>query len=242
MKYGLLTALITLACYSYSQKTNQRVTEVKKATLIPLIDGRRDDDCWVDAEWYDLDQRWLGEEYSKKDFSGRYKLSWSKDALYLLVEIKDDVLLDKTPDPLKAWWDDDCVEVFIDEDNSGGDHQYSHNAFAYHVALDYNVVDLAPDGKPRLYNNHIQVKRLQKKNTSIWEMAIHVYRDDYEDGKKNQPIYLQRNKRMGFALAYCDNDASAERENFIGSEVIEGEDKNRGWIDAGIFGTLVLVD
>jgi len=47
---------------------------------------------------------------------------------------------------------------------------------------------------------------------------------------------------MGFAVAYCDNDNSQIRENFIGSEVIEGEDKNRGWIDAGIFGSLQLVE
>ena len=242
MRYFLLMISFLLAGVSLAQKSNDRVTRVTKATLIPLIDGRQDDDCWIDAEWYPLDQRWLGEEYSKKDFSGRYKLSWSKDALYLLVEIKDDILLDKTPNPLEVWWDDDCVEVFIDEDNSGGEHQYNHNAFAYHIALDYNIVDLGPDRKPHLYNDHIEVKRSQKKNTSIWEMAIHIYRDDYKDGEKNQPIYLTRNKRLGFALAYCDNDASDKRENFIGSEVIEGEDKNRGWIDAGIFGTLVLVD
>ena len=35
-------------------------------------------------------------------------------------------------------------------------------------------------------------------------------------------------------VAYCDNDNSPEREHFIGSNKIEGEDKNRGWIDAGV--------
>ena len=45
---------------------------------------------------------------------------------------------------------------------------------------------------------------------------------------------------MGFALAYCDNDKSKTRENFIGSVYVEGNDKNRGWIDANIFGTLKL--
>ena len=47
---------------------------------------------------------------------------------------------------------------------------------------------------------------------------------------------------MGFALAYCDNDNSKERENFIGSVYVDGEDKNRGWIDANIFGTLKLIN
>ncbi|MEM7110268.1 MAG: sugar-binding protein, partial [Bacteroidota bacterium] len=129
-----------------------------------------------------------------------------------------------------------------DEDNSGGEHQYNHNAFAYHIALDYNIVDMDTDRQGRLYNDHIEVKKLQKKHTTLWEMAIHLYPDSYVDGKRNTPVFLQRHKEIGFALAYCDNDGSAERENFIGSEVIEGDDKNRGWIDAGIFGTLRLVD
>ena len=248
MKYVLkylaaswLALFITLNS-SFAQKSNTRVTEVKKAAKIPIIDGRRDDDCWRDLDWHPLDQRWIGEEYSKKDFSGRYKLSWSKDALYVLVEIEDDLLYDQYSDPLKLWWDDDCLEVFVDEDNSGGNHQYNHSAFAYHIALDYNIVDMGTDKKGHLYNDHIEVQKLQKKNITVWEMAIHVYSDDFEDGQKNAPVYLKRNKEIGFALAYCDNDGSNERENFIGSEVVPGEDKNRGWIDAGIFGTLRLVD
>jgi hypothetical protein len=51
---------------------------------------------------------------------------------------------------------------------------------------------------------------------------------------------LNSSKKMGFALAYCDNDYSQERENFMGSVQVKGQDKNRGWIDAGIFGLLSL--
>jgi len=43
-----------------------------------------------------------------------------------------------------------------------------------------------------------------------------------------------------FAIAYCDNDHSEERENFIGIVYVAGPDKNRGWIDSGIFQTYVL--
>jgi len=44
-------------------------------------------------------------------------------------------------------------------------------------------------------------------------------------------------------LAYCDNDGSPEREHFMGSHDIEAVngDKNRGYIDASVFGDLVLV-
>ena len=77
----------------------------------------------------------------------------------------------------------------------------------------------------------------------MWISHVCKNKDDYDDNSiENVPIKLSAGKKLGFALAYCDNDYSEERENFIGSVAIEGEDKNRGWIDAGIFGTLELVE
>ncbi len=72
-------------------------------------------------------------------------------------------------------------------------------------------------------------------------MLIKVYLDTYDDTSNLEPVILTENKRIGFALAYADNDKSAERENFIESVFVSGEDKNQGWIDANIFGTLELV-
>ncbi|MBV7268602.1 CBM9 family sugar-binding protein [Winogradskyella sp. WHY3] len=218
---------------------NQLIT-VKKAKNKPVIDGKADDKIWSNTSWQPLDQLWLGNAYSEEDFSGRYKLSWSEDALYLLAEIKDDVLIDNNPDPLIAWWDDDCLEIFIDEDNSGGEHQYNHNAFAYHIDLDGNVVDMSPNKKGKLYNSHIKSKRKTTGNTTIWEVKISLYDDSYKENEENKIVKLQKGKIIGFALAYCDNDTSEHRENFIGSVKVEGDDKNRGWIDANIFGTLKL--
>lgn len=43
-------------------------------------------------------------------------------------------------------------------------------------------------------------------------------------------------------VPYCDNDGSDIREHFIGFEFSAGDHKDRGWIDAGLFGTLYLVD
>ncbi|WP_439153341.1 DUF6265 family protein [Winogradskyella sp.] len=213
---------------------------VKKAKAKPIIDGIADDAIWSSKIWLPIDQLWLGDAYTAEDFKGRYKLAWSHEALYLLAKIKDDKLVDNHEDPLKAWWDDDCLEIFIDEDNSGGKHQYNHNAFAYHVALDGNVVDISTEKKGKFYNSHIESKRVTKGNTSIWEVKISLFDDSYSDDGENTPIKLQPGKVVGFALAYCDNDTSEHRENFIGSVFVPGENKNRGWIDANIFGTLRL--
>lgn len=231
--------------FNYKKKSskpkhiNQLIT-VKKAKTNPVIDGKADDDIWSNTIWLPLDELWLGDTYSNEDFSGRYKLSWSEDALYLLAEIKDDILVDNHTDPLVAWWDDDCLEIFIDEDNSGGEHQYNHNAFAYHVSLDGNVVDMSTEKVGKLYNSHIQSKRITTGNKTLWEVKISLFNDTYKDDAENSPEKLYPGKVIGFALAYCDNDTSKERENFIGSVYVEGKDKNRGWIDANIFGTLKL--
>ena len=39
-------------------------------------------------------------------------------------------------------------EIFIDEDNSGGNHQFNFNAFAYHIALDNQAVDIGFEDAP----------------------------------------------------------------------------------------------
>ncbi|SDH24797.1 DUF6265 family protein [Winogradskyella thalassocola] len=213
---------------------------VKEAKEKPVIDGKADDDIWSNTFWLPLNELWLGEPYTEDDYSGRYKLSWAEDGLYLLAEITDDILVDSHPDPLDLWWDDDCLEIFIDEDNSGGEHQFNHNAFAYHIALDGNVVDMSPEKTGKLYNSHIESKRVTKGNTSFWEVKISLFDDAYKDDAENTPLKLKVGKVMGFALAYCDNDTSKTRENFIGSVFVAGEDKNRGWINASIFGTLKL--
>ncbi|WP_422107961.1 DUF6265 family protein [Winogradskyella sp.] len=230
--------------FNYHKKANtktiKQLINVPYAKKAPVIDGASNEAIWRTAEWLPIDQLWLGNSYSPDDFEGRYKLVWTENALYLLAEIKDDVLLDRTKDPLKTWWDDDCLEIFIDEDNSGGNHQYNHNAFAYHIALDGNVVDMSTKKEGKLYNSHVLSKRVTVNDTSLWEVKISLFDDSYSDETNNLPIKLSAHKNIGFALAYCDNDNSQHRENFIGSIEVEGDDKNRGWIDANIFGTLLL--
>lgn len=207
----------------------------------PLLDGKADDEVWQQTEWNAIDQTWIGAQPGPDDFSGRYKTCWDENNLYVLAEILDDTLIDIHPDGLLKYWDDDCLEVFIDADASGGNHQYNYNAFAYHIALDGKVVDIRPDSAFAYFNEHCTSRRLTIGKTSTWELAIKIYDGNrYEDGGDNIPQMLKAGKEMGFAVAYCDNDNSPERENFMGSVVVGGTDKNQGWIDAGIFGLLNL--
>jgi len=214
----------------------------KKATTSPQIDGIVES-TWDDADWISIDQKWMGPDFTPSDYSGRYKCLWDANHLYLLAEIQDDVLMETRGEVLDRYWDDDCLEIFIDEDRSKGDHRFNHNAFAYHILPNGLVADIGTDKNPRLYS-HLRCARQspEKSGKHIWELEMDIYTDDYVDEGDNKPITLTAGKTMGFVVAYCDNDKSEERENFFGSVFIPGEDKNRCWIDANVFGEVQLVE
>lgn len=207
-----------------------------------VVDGIAGDAVWADAAWRALDQRWLGPEYTAEDFEGRFKIAWDERQIYLLVEVTDDILIDMHRNPLVQYWDDDCLEVFVDEDHSGGEHQFNHNAFAYHFSLDNQAIDIGTDEQPRAYNDHVQSRWRQQGDTLVWEVAIRLFADDYVDDRPGQqPVPLTAGKVIGLMVAYCDNDGSELRENFIGSETVPFGPKDRGWIDANLFGAVTLV-
>ena len=207
----------------------------------PTIDGIAAEPVWQQARWHELSYRWLGPTYSEEDFRGRYKVAWTEERVFLLFEFTDDILFDSHRDPLQQYWDDDCLEIFIDEDFSGGDHQYNHNAFAYHLSLDNRAIDIGTDRQPRDYSDHVESRWRQHNDRIVWEVAIDVYTDAYSDqSSDNQPVSLVAGKVLGLMVAYCDNDGSELRENFIGSESVPFGPKDRGWIDAGLFGSLIL--
>lgn len=208
----------------------------------PVIDGVGDENIWAEAAWRDIGHRWLGPDYTAADFEGRFKVVWTRQRIYFLVELTDDILFDSHRDPLVQYWDDDCLEIFLDEDFSGGNHQFNHNAFAYHLSLDNRAIDIGTDRAAHDYTHHVDSRWRQHGDRIVWEVAIDVYSDDYsDDAESNMPVTLSAGKIIGLMLAYCDNDGSELRENFIGSESVPHGPKDRGWIDAGLFGALILV-
>jgi len=215
------------------------------------VDGMKNEISWQKAKWYPLNQHILGDIPTKDDFSGRFKLMWNENKLYLLAEITDDILFDQHSDPKYLYWDDDCLEVFIDEDKSGGNHQFNYNAFAYHIALDNQVVDIGKNHKDGstnfvLLNDHIQSIWQRDKaapHKVVWELAINLYSDSYSEHIAIKPVNLELGKEIGFMLAYCDNDGSKQREHFMGSTKIKPKngDKNLGYITADVFDSLTLI-
>ncbi|MBN2521452.1 MAG: DUF362 domain-containing protein [Bacteroidales bacterium] len=212
---------------------------IPKAKLAPVVDGKIDDQVWQNVGWCMINQVWLpyGSQIIKEDFQGKYKAAWTEDSLYIIAEINDDILDAQNPNPTLDYWHYDCLELFIDENNSGG-LRSNHNAFAYHISAEGNVID------DILLNDHINLKISNVGNIYYWEMAVAIYDDTFIPYMDNTPVKLHAKKEIGFSVAYCDADDTntVERQNFIGSVYVTEENQNRHYLNADDYGNLFLVD
>lgn len=239
----LLFVVVVFSVNSFAQTQKDTIFAVQSLTPV-VIDGQANDACWEKADWKPISQVWI--PYAAKmaagDFEGKFKVAWDSQYLYLLVEVVDDMLSDDHANPLQNWWDDDCVEVFIDENRSKGNHERNNNAFAYHVSLKYDVIDLNSSGNPVNYKNNINVKMdTIGTHTYLWEMAIKNYSATFNiSDPEASRVILTPNKIMGFTVAYCDNDQTTARENFIGSMYMTQATANDNYITADYFGSLKL--
>ena len=238
----IIAGLAPLTAHASHSEARSSYVAPRAATDIH-VDGTASEPDWERAAWRDIKHRWLGPEYSADDFAGRFKVVWTPERIYILAEIVDDILYDAHRDPLVQYWDDDCLEIFLDADYSGGEHQFNHNAFAYHMSLDNRAIDIGTDREARDYTHHVQSRWQQHADKLVWEVGIDIYDDTYVDGSsQNRPLELVAGHVLGLMIAYCDNDGSELRENFIGSESVPSGPKDRGWIDAGLFGEVKLGD
>ncbi len=219
---------------------------------IPSIDAMIDDHIWDQAEWNPIDQVWmpwnneaanLDQENGLElydgadDFTGNFKVLWSQETnlLYFLVEVTDDIFVDGYVYPNGGYPNYDIVEVFIDEDRSGGLHVFdgtgnvaqdwgtnAENAFSYHIAPstpqegivqnNMHVLDIAGtswgDNYIADYASHLpEFALLKTGNSYVWEFSMIVHDDSYDpNDPENSVVTIKEGKIMGLSLAYCDND------------------------------------
>jgi hypothetical protein len=233
---------------------------------IPTIDGDSIDACWSDVKWQTIDQVWIpwGGSVEASDYTGKYKIVWSSEqnVLYFLVEITDDIFVDGYVFGPGDYYQYDIVEVFIDEDKSGGVHNYevggvnAENAFAYHIVVDapedgevnndFVVCDMAGNTYTVNYADHFPELAMKKTGDRYtWEFSLAVYDDTYDNGNPEASrVELSAGKITGLSLAYCDNDSINEepktRDNFFGSVWVPEDEYNDHWINADGFGTIKL--
>jgi len=243
------------------------------ADIVPVIDGNGDDAVWAKAKWQDINYAWMyespkslsgtlntdGTVSKTDDFSGRFKAVWTADRLYILAEIIDDIIYCPVVNPTLSPEKNDCLELFIDENASGGTRTSDggNNYFTYHLNFDgINVVDWI-GSRNELRNSHINYKinRNDAAHTYIWEIEMKVYNSSYplDSTPDTAPVTLTDGKKMGFAIAYCDNDNNAhsnnqtqigDRDHFIGSMFVTGSndnERNVAYRDSTQYAKLYLV-
>jgi len=223
----------------------------------PVIDGNGNDPAWEKAEWQDIKYAWMYESPKSlpsgaavasdgaipktADFSGRFKVLWTADRLYILAEIIDDIIYTPATTPTQSPEKNDCLELFIDENASGGTRASDggNNFFTYHMNFDgINVADWIGN-RNELRNSHLKyvINKNNPAHTYIWEAEMKVYNGSYpldstpEADPAGTLVTLTEGKKMGFAVAYCDNDKDVhsnnqnqigDRDHFIGSMFVRG--------------------
>jgi tetratricopeptide (TPR) repeat protein len=124
-----------------AEKQKIKTATVKKADQSPVIDGK-EEQTWSAAPKYKLGNVMYSPKSSDEDSSAYYKVLWDKDNLYVLVDVTDDNLTNDSGSDL--WYEDDCIEVFIDADNSRSG-SYDKNDYQFHFDWDKNNPTMAED-------------------------------------------------------------------------------------------------
>ncbi|NEE04322.1 sugar-binding protein [Phytoactinopolyspora halotolerans] len=89
-------------------------SEVPQLEEAPTLDGVADDGEYP-GEVLDASTHWEGQRTSADDVSATAQVSFTDDALYVFVDVTDDVLGTKlTPEDCKRHWRTDSVELTID--------------------------------------------------------------------------------------------------------------------------------
>ena len=96
------------------------------------IDGTIED-IWSGAREYKIANVIYMPASSEADLSASYKAMWDAQNLYVLINVTDDSLKNDSSSDL--WYQDDCVEVFVDADNAKSEN-YGNNDGQYHFDWD----------------------------------------------------------------------------------------------------------
>jgi hypothetical protein len=250
-KYAVFTTVLLLFLHfdnelfalNLNNNSQDDTVYINDVSIPPVIDGNGNDLCWQSASWQSINEVWIpwGMQVDSLDYFGRYKTVWSssQNLLYFLVEINDDTVSDGfVSGESSDIYNFDMIEVFIDENKSGGYHVFdgtadneaslgtnAENAFGYHIfanipdsgttSYDFIVGDLA--GKdwshtiPTAYKSHFPGFAIRSNGHVITrEFSLIVYNDTYSASNiSGSRVQLTKDKIMGLSLAFNDDDQPA---------------------------------
>ncbi len=231
---------------------------IPETPQLPLIDATPDG-IWDQVAWQPINQVWmpwgnqssnLGQEgglqlwQGANDFTGNFKVLWSSETnlLYFFVEITDNVYVDGYVAMAGGYHNYDIVEVFIDEDRSGGPHVFdgnlyngqttttcptcnAENAFAYHIAANAladgeiqtskHVMDMAGTtwNVTRDYKDHLPQFAMRKNGDKYyWEFSMILHKDTYNHSNQTASVQSLQKGKI-LGLSMAYCDNDSKTEN-----------------------------
>jgi hypothetical protein len=136
---------------------------IKKTSVAPEIDGKFDK-IWIQAAPLAISNIIRGRIIAKEDLSGSFRVLWDENYLYVCVEVADDVKYNRG----EPTWQNDCVEVYIDYDNSKSD-SYGDDEFQFRLEWSMKEVLIARGTKEL---KDIKSAQIGSKDGYIMEMAF----------------------------------------------------------------------
>jgi hypothetical protein len=159
---------------------------------------------------------------------------WDENNLYILVEVTDDNLInDTSPDQWVTvasgsralpWWFDDCVEVYIDADNSKSE-QYGDGDAQYH--FDWDKTNPTMDKYQHGRTENIEYAILTTENG---------YRVEIKFPWATLGVKPASGKIIGLDVQVNDDDDGGERDSKIGWH----SNQDTAWNNPQVFGNAEL--
>jgi hypothetical protein len=117
--FSILSKSLLFFCFTIMLSAFNAGSTINNMLMVPWVQSP-DIDGEEDAEWtfpevgmFALIDGNPPDTNGASDISGWFKLGWDADGLYLFVRVYDDTVL-----PGANSWTSDCIEIFIDGDNS----------------------------------------------------------------------------------------------------------------------------
>ena len=204
----------------WAQKREARIpANIRKASKPVAVDGKAEA-LWSEAREYKIGNVIYESPSNDDDFSASYKALWDEKNLYVLVNVTDENLNNDSSD----FWLDDCVEVFVDADNSKSG-SYGSNDFQFHF-------DWA-EANPSMGESH-------HNQTQGVEFAIGRadagYRVEIKFPWDTLGVEPSAGKKIGLDVHVNDDDDGGERDTKL---TWRGKEDN-AWQNPGILGTAEL--
>jgi hypothetical protein len=237
--FGPITQIAQAVKKAETWDSAKQLRQATPATIIqtattPVIDGN-EDDVWSAAPKYKIANVIYSPLSSPNDLSADFRALWDENNLYLLVDVTDDVLVNDTSPDQKVtlqtgstavpWWFDDCVEVYIDADNSKS-NQYDNDDAQYHFDWDRTHPTMGR------HNEHGRMENI--------EFAMATTEKGYRTEIKFPWATLGRKPSVGASIGLDvhvnDDDDGGERD----SKITAFDKQDTAWNNPQAFGNAEL--